>query len=341
MEKIANFSEIDFFEAYKEVTKAIPIAGNDNEPIIDVIGSEHLSLPCLQMDHTLSKLAKELNYRAADYQIKSGTAHIAISGIAQNASEACDCFINNCRVHTTFSLRDFQARILDFNIKINRVDGYVTKMDLNKKILYIKLSNENKTIKKSYDIVFVCAGAFETAIIMGNSENKTAFEIAENTSYVVPFLSLRKSVTLDTPPSFSLTNAVSFITYQNSTKEETSFIQFYPISRYMLRSWFPLFLWPIADHITSLISRYLFIAVVYLDDRFSSLHKVSLDNTNNLQSHEKVMPENCKQTIKLIVKLIKRAAGATSFVPIFSKSARTSHHFGKVKVDGKLLYERK
>ena len=108
----------------------------------------------------------------------------------------------------------------------------------------------------------------------------------------------------------------------------------------MLRSWFPLFLWPIADHITSLISRYLFIAVVYLDDRFSSLHKVSLDNTNNLQSHEKVMPENCKQTIKLIVKLIKRAAGATSFVPIFSKSARTSHHFGKVKVDGKLLYER-
>ena len=81
LEKIANFSEIDFFEAYKEVTKAIPIAGNDNEPIIDVIGSEHLSLPCLQMDHTLSKLAKELNYRAADYQIKSGTAHIAISGI--------------------------------------------------------------------------------------------------------------------------------------------------------------------------------------------------------------------------------------------------------------------
>ena len=57
--------------------------------------------------------------------------------------EACDCFINNCRVHTTFSLRDFQAKILDFNIKINLCGCH--ENGLNKKILYI-----NYLMKQNY-----------------------------------------------------------------------------------------------------------------------------------------------------------------------------------------------
>ena len=335
-ETLTRFDRADFASALGKISEMMAISGDRDDKLSAFLGAYHLSEMPIESHWRLKGLTAQLNRSETDHKCVAGTPHMALTHNVGASANVCDCFINNCSQHTLFMMHQFQHGCSAWEQKVRRIDGYVTEIDRDGSLIINEGKNKKNVLRNTYDKIFVCAGAFGTADLLLKSKFADQAVVHETISYVVPFLSFRGSKMQKKEHYFSLTNLIAFIENRKVAQPERSFIQFYPTSRYLLRRWFPLRIWWVADLITKLISRYLFIAVIYLDDHLCA-QVAAIENLKVASTTASVeTPKRTKSAVRTVVRVLKQLLGFR-FFPLAIRRAATSHHFGKLKVDGKLL----
>ena len=335
-ETLTRFDSSDFASALKKISEMMPISGARDDKLSAFLGADHLNEMPVKSHRKLKGFMPFLNKSETDHKCLAGTPHIALTHNIAASAKPCDCFINNCSQHTLFLMYQFQHVSNAWGKKIRRIDGCVTDIDWERSSIVIEETNTETVQRKTYDMIFVCAGAFGTAELLLESKYADQIVVHDTASYVVPFLSFGAWKVKKEENFFSLTNLVAFIETRKVTKPERSFIQFYPTSRYFLRRWFPLTVWWVADLITNLLSRYLFIAVIYLDDNSCATVTVTKRPHAAGERVSAKTPKRSGAAVCAVVKVLKRMLGYR-FFPLALRRANTSHHFGKLEADGKLL----
>ena len=195
---------------------------------------------------------------------------------------------------------------------------------------YIENEKQKKKIKK-YDLIIICTGPKETVKLIQRSTKISKFKISDSKSYLFPIFALNLNVLKKNNNSFSLTNGISVI---ESVKErEQYFVQIYKVSEDIWKAFLPAIFWPLINFVKNLI----YFGVLYLDDKDRVDYDVNfIKNDRSIKRNSKDSKQKVKSLLRGIATLLKNKFFVFTSV-YFEK--RTSHHFGRLIVDGLYLQD--
>lgn len=325
-----GLSKNEMEKAYYEISKIIPISGNKEDLIEKYYNNTYVNQAKLKVDLNINSMINNLNGITSTYSFITGQARLALKSNPNINNNKCQCIINNCEIHNLFLSNDIEDHIKKSKINFNIINQKVYKIDFsNKKVIFI-----NKKVYKSkkYNLIFVCAGAKKTLNILSNSLENNDFTISENSSYIFPIFSFNILNLFRKIENFSLTNTVTLIKNINLTEKDEMFLQIYSTSKHTWKSIVPKFLWKVSDLISPLLSKIIYIGILYLDDKDRTDYDISFNESKI--DYTKKIKKSLNGKVKSVIKEINKKIGIINFIPFFIfKESKTSHHFGRIKIN--------
>jgi hypothetical protein len=330
-----NINEKKIYNSYREIAKIIPIAGVNNDNIEKYLETFPNNIHPT-VDNNFEYIVNLLNKKDENrFKFISGKSRLALKNNEINKiNTKCSCIINNCEKHDLYLANDIDQYINESNLNFRIISSSVDHIDFKEKKVSFCNQNKKEQIQRTYDLIFICTGAKETALLLKKSLNSENISVYESSSFIFPIIAINKNIFLSNDNSFTLTSAVSFI-QDNAKNKENHFLQIYKSSEYIWMNFFPKFIWPLNKIFSFFLSKIIFFGVVYLDDK-NSIKYNFYDRKNT--KFKKIEKSDNKTKAKLIIKNFSKKLGKSFFaLDLFTLTKKTSHHFAKVTVENNPL----
>ena len=333
-----NINKKKIYDSYREIAKIVPISGVNNDNIEKYLEITFSNKIHPTVDNNVECIINLLNKKEETrFKFISGKSRLALKNHERNKINAkCSCIINNCEKHDLYLANDIEQYIKDTNLNFQIISASVDNIDFQEKKVSFYIKNKKEQMQRTYDLIFICTGAKETALLLKKSLNSENVSVSESSSFIFPIIATNKNIFLSNDYSFTLTSAVSFI-QDNARNKENHFLQIYKSSESIWMNFFPKFIWPLNRVFSFFLSKIIFFGVIYLDDRNSIKYKFYDKKNINFKKIEK---NNSKFKAKLIIKNLSKKLGKSFFaLNLFTHTKKTSHHFAKVIIEDNPLSE--
>jgi hypothetical protein len=326
----------DYKAAYEKISQHISISGDKKDQIEKLFGMTYTNENEVSIDSNIQKMITLLNVHENNFKVFSGKARLALKHRHKNFdsgydNKTCECSTNNCQLHDIFLEPDIEMHIRKSKLKTKIFYNYVAKINLKQSSLsYIEKKNQ-KLKNKKYDLIIVCTGPKETIQLIQRSTKVNNFKISDSKSYLFPIFAPNFNIFKKNINYFSLTNGISII--ESIKEKEQYFVQIYKVSEDLWKAFLPSILWPLTNFLKNLI----YFGVLYLDDRDRVDYNVNfVENEFTINKISKDSKKKVRILLRNLAALLKNKFFIFSSI-CFEK--RTSHHFGRLIVDGSYLQD--
>lgn len=331
-----HFFHDEYKHAYEKISKQLSISGDKKDQIEKLFGMTYINESQVNIDNNIQEMITLLNVHKNNFKVVSGKARLALKHKNENilagyGNETCECSTNNCQIHDIFLEPDIEMHIRKSNLKTKIFYTNVEQVNLKKcSLSYIEKKSQKLTGRK-YDLIIVCTGPKETMKLIQRSTKINKFRISDSKSFLFPIFALNFNIFKKNINGFTLTNGISVI--EAVKDREQYFVQIYKVSEDLWKAFLPFIFWPI----TSVLKNLIYFGVLYLDDRDRVNYDVNFkDNGLKINKSSK---DSRKKVRALLCNLATLLKNRFFILATFCIEKRTSHHFGRLMVDGSYLQD--
>lgn len=327
---------------YREIANDMGIAGQRGPDSGNESVDRFVNLPPAYAAPLVQTLIETLRGRSAEivngYRVTPLSSQLAMETRPERA-DACigcgECMIG-CPQKSMFTTRTRFHEWRHRGLIHEYIDDTVRSITPATKTVILEHRKENL----SFDAIFVCAGAFESAgIILRSRHEIKEIHITDSSVYTFPVFHLRGPAKARNGKNddrhVALTNGLVNFDPVDAPARKAS-LQLYAAFDYLWKYYVPVFAWPAFAWLGRLLRNHVLLGRLYLDESYSPRYALTLDSDDKIaiRCSKQATPLSKADTIWAVARKTLAGAGCMTLNKLVIGHKTSSHYLGGLPMGG-------